>query len=500
LRTPRWLALFALAVTSILVAIPAGASPAGVHAWPWSGYQGNAQATGLAPDGTPQPPYRVAWDAEAGIGDPSHVSGIPAPVLTDRFAIVVGRETVDAVDTSTGTLAWSVPRALGPSSPPAVDNDLLLFLEGGGDESATGAGTSSPPPTPTTAASSAASASASPTVSSGASSLVAVDIGSHERLWTVPLTDVSHTGVVVDGGVAFVGTDDGTATAIDLSGEELWSQHVGDHLVASLAVSDDRVYASVRPESRGSATLVALGSDDGSEVWRYDPGGGVLDLGAPSVARDATAGDTILVVGSDASLRAVDGSDGTQRWAAPLYSPTAGAPPAVGSDVVYVTDQSGTMYAFDRATGTERWRFATNHPAVGPPIVTSGSVVQPATDGTVSAVALDSGHEIWHAIIADSAVLILAASPGLVVASHTGTVPGLAGLVAEPGGSTEDLVSPTTGDPGALVLGWLAAAVPLTALLVLFGRAIGTRMGPASLGSTDDDAVDPWETDLEDES
>jgi outer membrane protein assembly factor BamB len=507
LRTRRWLALLPIAIVA-LAPLPAWAAES--TAAPWGQYQGNAERSGSAPAGTPEPPYTVSWNAAAGIGDPSHVAGDPAPVLTDRLAIVVGRETVDAIDVTTRQQAWTVPRALGPSSPPAVQGHLLLFLEGGGDESATGgsssttsatpAVTSSATPTkgPSRSGSPGGSPSPPPVASSGVSTLVAVDLRSRDRLWTVPLSDVSHTGVLLHDDVAYVGADDGTVVAVDLHGDRLWSQDVGDHVLAAIAASADLLFVSVRPESRGTATLVALHPSDGTQAWRYEPTGAVLDLGAPSVGTDATGG-TVFLVASDATLRAVDAEDGSERWAAQLYAPTGGAPPALTSDTAYVTDSSGTVYAFDRATGAERWRFATNHAAVAAPIVSAGAVLQPGNDGTLSAIAPSSGHETWQGDIADSALLGIAAATGLLVVSHTGTAPGIAALTTDPAGVTEDLVSPTTPDPAGLVWRWAAASVPLTVVFLLLGRLLAARMGMASLGEDVDDVEDPWERDLEDE-
>jgi outer membrane protein assembly factor BamB len=487
---------------SALVVSSAGATPSTAQTTTWAQFQGNEQRAGLAPEGTAEPPYAVAWDAAAGIGDPSQVAGIPSPILTDGLAIVVGRASVDAVDTSTGQRAWSVPRALGPSSPPALDGDLVLFLEGGGDD--TDSGSSSPTSTapsgsssPTSATPS-GSATPSPGAAASVSSLVAIDLRSQERMWSVPLSDVSRTGVLVVGQTAIVGADDGTVTAVDRAGEQLWSQHIGDQVLAPMAASGDQVYAAVRPASRGAASLVALHATDGSQAWRYEPGTSVLDLGAPSVVADA-AGDTVYVVGSDASVRAVAATDGSQRWAVPVYAPTSGSPPAVSADAVYVTDGSGTVYAFDRATGQERWRFATNHGAVAAPILTAGSVIQAATDGTISAIGVQTGHQIWHATVADNAILGVAAALDLLVLAHTGTTPGLVALRADPQGATEDLTSPTTPDPVALLGGWLLVALPMTLVLIGLGRRLASRMGPPVLGAADDEPVDPWDAEIEDE-
>jgi outer membrane protein assembly factor BamB len=330
---------------------------------------------------------------------------------------------------------------------------------------------------------------------------VAIDASTQRRLWSVALSDVSHTGVLVAGGLAIVGADDGTVTAVDpATGKQAWSVDVGDHVLAPMAADASQVYACVRPETSGTAQLVALALSDGSEAWRYQPTGSVVDLGAPAVSTDGTA-STVYLVSSDAALRAI-GANGTQQWAQPLYTATSGSPPAVSGAAVYVADQSGTIYAFDPSTGAEQWRFATNHGAVGSPVVTTTAVLQPTSDGAVAAIAPDSGHQIWEGSVADSAVFGLAATPDLVVAAHTGSTPGVTALQADPAGTLTDLASPTSADPAGLALGWLAAAVPLTAALILLGRSWDRRLSGPLLAPTQDDdmPVDPWEADLGDDT
>jgi len=502
LRIRLLLVVPSLALAALLTPVAAAATSDA----PWPQYQGSAARMGDAIQ-APAPPYRVAWSAATDIGDASHAAGIPAPVIADGDAIVVGRESVDAVDLTTGQPAWSAPRSLGPSSPPAVVGTTVLFVEGGGDESVSASNSASAAPSATASAStsptksaSAPSVIASPSATTTKSTLVAIDASTQRRIWTVPLSDVSHTGVVVAGGVAIVGADDGTVTAVDpATGTQAWSVDVGDHVLAPMAADDEQVYVCVRPETNGTAQLVALKLSDGSEAWRYQPSASVVDLGAPAVATD-TGGSTVYLVSSDAALRAI-GSDGTQLWAEPLYTATSGSPPAISSDAVYVADQSGTVYAFDRSTGAERWRFATNHGAVGAPVVTATAVLQPTSDGAVTAIAPDSGHRIWEGSVADSAVFGLAASSDVIVAAHTGSAPGITALQADPAGTLTDVASPTSADPAGLAIGWLAAALPLTAALVLIGRSWDQRRSEPLLAPTDDDdlPIDPWEADLEDD-
>jgi outer membrane protein assembly factor BamB len=503
LRTRRLL----LVLPSLTLAVSVTPLAATAADQSWAQYQGTAARTGVATE-APSPPYRVAWSAATDIGDASHAAGIPAPVVADGDAIVVGRQSVDAVDLTDGGVDWSAPRSLGPSSPAAVVDGTVVFVEGGGDESV--AASNSPTPSasatastsasPGRSASPAASAVVSPSATTTTSTLVAIDTATQRRVWTIALSDVSHTGVVVAGDIVVVGADDGTVTAVNpTSGKQVWSVDVGDHVLAPMAADDAHVYVCVRPETNGAAQLVAVKLSDGSEAWRYEPSGSVVDLGAPAIATDGGT-STVYLVSSDAAVRAVD-SDGAQLWAEALYAPTSGSPPAVSSDAVYVADQSGTVYAFDRVTGVERWRFATNHGAVGAPVVIPTAVLQPMSDGAVTAIAPDTGRRTWEGTVADSAIFGLASTPDLIVAAHTGSNPGITALEADPSGTLTDVASPTTADPGGLALGWLAAAVPLTAALVLIGRSWDRRREAPLLApaGTDDEPIDPWEDDPEDD-
>jgi outer membrane protein assembly factor BamB len=494
LRTPSLLSL-SIMTAVLLAAVPASAQ---VAAATWPQFQGGPGRTGDALQ-APAPPYAVAWSQAAGIGDPSHFAGFPTPVLTDSLAIIVGREDVEAVNVTDGSQAWSIPRTLGPSSPAAVAGSTLLFLEGGGDESTSASASPSP--------SGSASVSPSPSGQSKHSSpdpastptsgsrLVAVDLSTQQRIWTAQLGDISHTGVLVADDVVVAGADDGTVAAFALDDGSLrWSVDAGDRVGAPLAATSDLVISSVQPDTGGTPSVLATKLSDGSEAWRYEPPRSVTDVGGPSVGADA-----VYLVASDATVRALSIADGTQRWAAPLYTTTPGSPPVVNGNGVFVTDQLGTTYALDPATGAELWRFAANRSVQGAPIATPSAVLQPATNGSIVAIDITSGHQIWETSVSDSIVFGLAATTDSVVASYTGTSPGLVALASQPGAATTDIPSPTTPAPGNLVLFWLLGSVPLVAALVLLGRWMDGRMGRAEL-ETVDDVVDPWETDLGDES
>jgi hypothetical protein len=128
----------------------------------------------------------------------------------------------------------------------------------------------------------------------------------------------------------------------------------------------------------------------------------------------------------------------------------------------------------------------------------SGAILLPTADGALVAPDPASGHQIWHGATGGSLALAVAASRDAIVVSQTGDAPGLVAFEPDAGGPREDLPSPTDGNPAGLVLAWLAAALPISAVLIATGRAMSRRMGLPELG-VEEGIVDPWETDLEDE-
>lgn len=117
---------------------------------------------------------------------------------------------------------------------------------------------------------------------------------------------ITRSGVAVDGGVTYVGTDDGYLYAIN---------------------------------------------PDGTQKWRFSTGGSVV-FSTPVVA----AG--VVYFGAENSLfYAVNTSDGILKWSKPLSGPNARAisPPTVADGVVYLGASNGYLYALNATNGNEVW-------------------------------------------------------------------------------------------------------------------------------------------------
>ncbi len=462
-------------------AIPAAAQGAN--------FQGGADNTGYVASG-PEPPYRTAWTASAPLGGPRSVYGLSAPVLRGRLAIAVGPEQVLAVDTTTGATRWTADRLLGPSVRAALADvehrTLALFTEGWGN----GPPDASPSASP--------SVSPSPGRATGTTSaLVALDAGNRTRVWTIDLPDVSRTGVTVDGSAAYVGTNDGTVTAVDVAtGRQRWTAVVEGTLEATLAAGDGLVLVSSRGRGRTPGMITALHQEDGSQAWQVAP-----STSAAAAGPVAVAGETGYVALTDQTVRAFSLSDGSQRWSSRLNSyVNLLSPPAVAPDAIVAVDLSGQVYALDPATGARRWDFAINTSVFrSPPIVVGGLVLVPTAGGDLDVIELSSGDLVWRDTVADGPLRDLAVAGNVVLGVAGGNDAGLIAFDHDAAGTLVRIVTPTELDAAGVMLSWVLAAVPFVVIAVFLGRLLLGTLGPAPLPvpEGDEGIEDPWEASVD---
>jgi outer membrane protein assembly factor BamB len=471
---------FARSISAALVAagvVFVAATPAGAQVAVgegWFQYQGNVQHSGVAA-AAPVAPFGIAWSTPTGIGDETHYAGLPTPVIADGDAIVVDREDVTALSLVTGEITWTIPRALGPSAPAAVVADgrrtTILFTEGGGDRSSS----ASPTPSP--------SSSSSPSPSER-STLVAVDASDRKELWrTRLLPDVSFGGPAVDGSTVLVGTADGSVTAVDLlSGDQKWTVDLGESANTPIAAADGTAYVAVSAGSREAGFIVALRESDGTQLWRVDLGGVGSAVGAPAIGNGL-----VFATVSDRSVRALDAATGGARWVAQLNAISGDGSPAVSADAVVVSDVRGEVYRFAPTNGDRQWDFAMNAPVLGPTVIAGASVLIGDSSGDVSAVDLQTGERVWRGNVGEGLLLAFAVAQETVVAARTGPAAGLVALTNDPAGTLVREQSPTIVEPVELGVAWAIAAVPLVVLLILAGRFLAARLGPATFGSGDEE-------------
>lgn len=471
--------MVALTAVSGSIWLAAASSAQALEAWGQA--QGGPAHTGYVAD-APAPPYREAWRLGATPAGPGGAFGLSAPVVAGSAVVAVGPRVVVAADLDSGEPLWSVDRTFGPPASPAVastpDGRVLLYTQGFGD---------SPPGTSPTPS---AAASASPAPSSTepfASNLTAIDLATQEPIWDQPLQlkEVSRTGVTVSGDTAYVGDNRGNVYAVDVaSGKLLWSAKTGGFLANPIASADGSVVVAIQGGRTTRARIMALAEGDGSETWNIEIQGAALFATSPMI------GEGQVIVGlSDQTVRSFDLGDGSELWSARLNSPLffTGAP-ALAPDAVVVLDSFGQIYRLDPATGERVWDFALNVSTPRSPVVVAAQHVLVATSaGQLAAIDLGSGRLVWKSSTGDALLRSLTITSDLVVGVRGGPDGGLVAFSHDEGGALISEVSPTELDLPALLGAFAAAAVGLTLLLALGGRALASRMGPAFLDDAEGD-------------
>lgn len=245
-------------------------------------------------------------------------------------------------------------------------------------------------------------------------------------LWLSPTSIGGASEPLVLGGQLIIGGADGHVVALDAkTGDEHWRTAVSPSgaAVHTPAGVGDRIVVSTDGE------LIGLDAATGAVAWRVDLKG---DVTATTVLADGVAyvgvtGDTDV-----GHLWAVDLSSGQVRWT--LDGPWQA--PAIAGTTGYTANTDGTIAAIELATGHELWhvRFDSD---VRPPATAAG-VVYVAASAALRVYALEgsTGRELWHYDVDGSNQCCIEVAGGrVVVGSVLGGVSAIGGdgTTASPG-------------------------------------------------------------------
>jgi outer membrane protein assembly factor BamB len=121
----------------------------------------------------------------------------------------------------------------------------------------------------------------------------------------------------------------------------------------------------------------AISEANGAGLWSYQTGGTVADT--PTITNSVTAGQLLLMVGSDDGLLyALQAGDGALAWDLDTGSPIAGVA-TVASVVVYDTT-TGMVGASRTYAALPLWNYTTKAGITAPPVIVNGTIYVGAQD------------------------------------------------------------------------------------------------------------------------
>lgn len=296
----------------------------------------------------------------------------------------------------TASVKWSVPLAVGDSSPAisadhrvwvgTADGDVIALSAAGIVEGAlrTGGAVRSSP---------ARSASGLTIIGGSDGTLYAVarapappDAGADggdagdgglppaRLVWSRVIGPSSSSPAIGGDGTIYVGTTAGKLVAIAADGSTTkWSATTNDTLGSSPCIAaDGTLYVG-----SSDRKLYAI-APDGAVKWSFETGGAIA--GSPVVGGD----ETIYVGSADAKLYAI-APDGKPRWTYATGGPISGSP-AVRGGTLYVGSDDKKLHAVATKTGAGTWTYETLGSVATPVVGVDNTVYVGSADGNLYAI------------------------------------------------------------------------------------------------------------------
>ncbi|WP_237747508.1 outer membrane protein assembly factor BamB [Acidithiobacillus thiooxidans] len=148
--------------------------------------------------------------------------------------------------------------------------------------------------------------------------------------------------------------------------------------------------------ANASGHLVSM-NESGSQQWMRSLDG--------KSARGATIAHGVVYAGTNAGkVFAFDAKNGHKLWSVQLSSEVL-TPVVYADDHLLMQTVNGHLWSLNPKDGKIQWTFSMNQPslilrAVSTPTVHDGVVYAGFADGTLTALSLSTGAELWHARVA----------------------------------------------------------------------------------------------------
>lgn len=209
----------------------------------------------------------------------------------------------------------------------------------------------------------------------------------------------------VDGGILYVGNDDGNLYAIELrSHVTRWKFHTSGKVRSRAAISGTRIYFA-----SDDGYLHALDKRTGREAWRFDLKAKDLARRPPSPdnsfydflqSSPLVLGTTVYAGSLNGSMFAIDSQTGRKLWSIDTLDAVRGNL-AVDGKSLYFGSWDDHVYAIDLATHAVRWRSNAGGIVQSTPALVNGQVIVGSRGAALVAFDAATGAERWRHVYSD---------------------------------------------------------------------------------------------------
>jgi len=269
------------------------------------------------------------------------------PIVVDETVLVLGTETLYAVNTTDGTEQWK--RRCKPGPGEVVSDGDLAFTTVRGE-------------------------------SGKIDTLTAFDLDSGRVLWEETPVEGEMIGhaTIHDSQIVILAFESGLYCLDKHTGNVEWTGP--DYDGGLYSVDEEFVYIG-----NSSGTIYGLDRSTGTEVWS-------LDLGADQEFHPVVAGERIVCWSSSRGLVSVDKLSRKIRWRCSVSGGTHH--PSIDDERIYLGGVNGKVVAVNRKDGEHVWTFRADE-QVEHPVTTGETIYVPSNDSSVYSINAASGTVNW---------------------------------------------------------------------------------------------------------
>jgi outer membrane protein assembly factor BamB len=204
-----------------------------------------------------------------------------------------------------------------------------------------------------------------------------------------------ETTPLIEGNMAYLGSDGGGVFAIDIKQKKIvWQYDVANEVISPLHSSGEYLLFTTNNDS-----VECLDKTTGRWLWRYTSGSTMSELTVRGTSGASTDDEGRVFVGfSNGYLIALQIDDGKELWKVKLAVKSefhdVDTTPLIIGDLVIAASYDGSLYGIDRRSGEMIWQFARN--SVHAITADENSVYYSALDKRVYCLNPSNGNVRWE--------------------------------------------------------------------------------------------------------